>query len=172
MILDEHSNKATFSTVQNDYYGLKLFVGSPDEFPAMKDRSILVKPGHENFVEASGYVVKSSSAIRDLVAKDRNCFFPDEGNLDFHDQYSYSSCKFECSLTEAEELVGCIPWYLPQGQNSTACDPWSTRQFSRMLGEVSSDKELCSNCLPDCEITKTSFVLSSARFRSVYSFHQ
>ena len=164
MVLDEHSNQATFSTVQNDFYGFKLFVGSPDEFPALKDRSLLVQPGHENFIEAAGYVVKSSSDIKKLDSTARNCYFQDEGNLEFHGQYSYTSCKFECSIIESESLVGCVPWYLPHRNDSKICDPWKSVEFSKALG-VANSKTCSKKCLPDCNSVIYSFTQSFAPFR-------
>ena len=133
MILDEHSNEASFSTVKNDFYGLSVFVGSPDEFPVMKDRSLFIQPGHENFIDVSAYVVKSSSDIKHFDPEDRNCYFEDEGNLEFHQTYSYSSCKFECSIKGVEKEVGCVPWYMPHGNKTNMCDPWKTLEFSQVI---------------------------------------
>ena len=165
MILDEHSNLASYSTVQNDFHGFKLFVGSPDEFPVMKDRSLLVQPGHENFIEASGYVIKSSPDIKNLEPKKRNCYFQDEGDLEYHKSYTFSSCKFECSIRRVEEVVGCVPWYMPRSNTSKVCDPWKSNKFSKLLDVLSVDN-CTKTCLPDCNSVIYSFSQSSAPFRS------
>ena len=164
LVMDQHSNKVSYGTVSQDYNGFQVFIGTPGEFPVMKDRSILVQPGYENFIEVSGYVVGSSPDVQKLEPADRKCFFSEEGGLDFYDKYSYSSCKFECSIAHVERQVGCVPWYIPHGGSSSICQPWDALQFSKLLGEVTVDN--CTHtCLPDCQAVIYSFSHSSAPFR-------
>ena len=164
LVLDQHSNKVSFGTVAQDYNGFQVFIGTPEEFPLMKDRSILVQPGYENFIEVSGYVVGSAPDVHNLAPEDRKCFFADEGGLDLHDTYSYSSCKLECSIAHVERQVGCVPWYIPHGESSSICQPWDALQFSKLLGGVTVDN--CSHtCLPDCQAVIYSYSHSSAPFR-------
>ena len=75
MILDQHSNLSSFSTVKQNYDGFRVFIGSKKEFPLARERSFLVQPGHENYVEATGYVISSDSDIAKLDPNDRNCYF-------------------------------------------------------------------------------------------------
>ena len=130
----------------------------------MKDRSLLIQPGYENLVEVSGYVVGSSPEVQNLAPADRNCFFLDEGDLSLHENYSYSSCKFECSIGSVEHIVGCVPWYIPRTETSSICDPWQAMQFTRLLEEVKMEN--CSKtCLPDCQAVIYSFTHTTAQFR-------
>ena len=107
----------------------------------------------------------SSSGIEYLQPSKRNFYFRNEGNLEFYKEYTYSNCRFECGIQLAEEDIGCIPWYLPHGQNSTYCDPWKTMEFRKLIGKVHANDSLCGNCLPDCMLTETSVTASSAKFR-------
>ena len=120
--------------------------------------------GYEHYLSLSTQHY-SASGIEVLDPKDRKCFFANEGDLDFYEKYTFQNCKFECGIKLVEEQLGCIPWYLPQGVNTTACDPWQARQFSHMLGEIYSDPGNCGHCLPDCDITETTVMPSAAKFR-------
>ena len=164
MILDQHSNLPSFSTVQQDYHGFRVFIGSKQEFPLVRERSFLVHPGHENYVEATGYVISSDSDIAKLNPKDRNCYFQDEGDLEFHKLYSYANCKLECMIKMVEEEIGCVPWYLPHSDRMAVCNPWKAMEFGRLLDVL--DTQICSShCLPDCNTVIYSFSHSSAPFR-------
>ena len=164
LVLDQQSNQESFSTVQDDYHGLQLFIGNPEEFPAMRDRSVLVQPGHENFVEVSGYLVTSSPDIQSLNPSKRNCLFHDEGRLDFHSFYTYSTCKFECSIKTVSTHMGCMPWYMPGGNESEVCNPWQAMNFSRILGSL--ETKSCNDlCLPDCNSIVYSYAHTAAPFR-------
>ena len=164
LVLDQHSNKVSFGTVSQDFNGFQVFIGTPEEFPAMKERSLLIQPGYENSVEVSGYVVGSSPEVQNLPPADRNCFFLDEGDLSLHKKYSYSSCKLECSISSVESKLGCVPWYIPHTEASSICDPWQAMEFTRLLEEVKMEN--CSKtCLPDCQAVIYSFTHSTAEFR-------
>ena len=117
LVLDLHSNTESFGTVANDFNAFKIFMGQSTEFPTLKDRSLLVQPGMEHYLDISSEIF-SSRAIQNLKPVDRNCYFHDEGNLDFYNYYTVSNCKFECGLKLSESSIGCIPWYLPHGVDS------------------------------------------------------
>ena len=56
LTLDLHSNLVSLGTLDQDYDAFKLFVGQPDEFPVIKQRSVRLRPGDEHFVELSAKV--------------------------------------------------------------------------------------------------------------------
>ena len=56
LTLDLHSNLVSLGTLDQDYDAFKLFVGQPDEFPVIKQRSVRLHPGGEHFVELSAKV--------------------------------------------------------------------------------------------------------------------
>ena len=56
LILDLHSNKVSFGTLDKDYDAFKVFIGQPAEFPLVRQRSIKVQPGLEHFVELNAQV--------------------------------------------------------------------------------------------------------------------
>ena len=130
----------------------------------MDDNSLVLQPGYEHFLSLSGKVY-SANGIENIDPEHRNCFFPHEGGLQFYEHYSYKNCRFECGILLTEKQIGCTPWYLPQQQNSTLCDPWKARKFNEYIATVYSNGSNCRHCLADCELTKTVETLSSAKFR-------
>ena len=139
-----------------------MFIGEHTQFPFVKHRSILIKPGSEHFLDMSGEVI-SADEIKKISPENRNCFFPAEGNLEFYSKYSFQNCFMECSIKLVEQSISCIPWYLPQSNNSKVCDPWTEMIFMEDLSMVEPGN--CSNCLPDCESSRINVDHSSANFR-------
>ena len=113
LILDAHSNTVSFGTVDQQHNTFKMFIGEPAQFPMIQDKSIHVQPGKEHFVDISA-VVLATNNIRHISPEARGCLFNDEGDLEFYGSYTFSNCRLECRIKEAEEKYNCIPWHLPQ----------------------------------------------------------
>ena len=114
--LDFHSNAVSFGTLEEDYDAFKVFIGQAAEFPMMKEKSIQLEPGREHFVQLSARVV-STKDIEDIDPEARECFFSNEGNLDFYKKYTYSNCRLECAIKTTKDKYGCVPWHLPKVRN-------------------------------------------------------
>ena len=164
LVLDLNSYSQSLGSVTEDFSAFKVFIGNPEEFPVLDESGILLEPGHEHFLSLASQVY-SADGIEGLAPKKRDCYFPDEGGLDFYKKYTYVNCKFECGIKLVEAVLHCIPWFLPHGSNSTVCDPWTTRTFSHMLGGIHSNTENCKHCLPDCSTIETTVMTSAAKFR-------
>ena len=113
LTLDLYSNSVSFGTLDQDYEAFNVFIGQPAEFPMMKERGLQVEAGRENFIDLSAVVV-STNDIKDLAPEARECFFADEGNLDFYESYTFSNCRLECAIKKLEEIFKCVPWHLPK----------------------------------------------------------
>ena len=113
LVLDLHSNTISFGTFGQQHLAFNLFIGQPEEFPMMREKSIQLEPGKEHFVDLSATVV-SSKSIEGISPEARDCFFRDEGDLEFYKEYTFSNCRLECMIKAAEEKYGCIPWHLPK----------------------------------------------------------
>ena len=113
LTLDLHSNTVSFGSLDQQHSGFKMFIGEPAQFPMIRDKGIHLQPGREHFVDLSATVV-STNGIRDILPKDRGCLFTDEGDLEFYKSYTFSNCRLECLIKEAEKKYKCIPWYLPK----------------------------------------------------------
>ena len=69
--------------------------------------------GLEHFIDVSAMMV-SAKDIRHIPPEKRNCFFPNEGQLAFYEEYSLTNCRLECAILEVQKRLGCIPWFLPK----------------------------------------------------------
>ena len=113
LTLDLHSNTVSFDTVDEQHNTFKMFIGEPAQFRMMRDKSLQVQPGRENFVDLSAKVVATND-IRFISPEARGCLFTDESHLEFYKSYTFSNCRLECRIKKAEEKYKCIPWYLPK----------------------------------------------------------
>ena len=113
LIVDLHSNTVSFGTTYQQHSAFKLFIGEPAQFPMMLDNSLPLQPGRTHSVDLKATVV-STNGIREIEPEARGCFFTDESNLEFYKGYTFSNCRLECSILEAEEKYKCIPWHLPK----------------------------------------------------------
>ena len=148
LTLDLHSNFVSFGTVTDDLDMFKVFIGQANEFPHMRKYGFGVQPGHEHFISLSTTILSANQRIRKIPPLKRNCYFSDEGSLEFHKLYTFSNCVLECSIKMVEKQLNCTPWYLPQGPTSIPCDPWTARTFVSLMSTMESN---CPHCLPDCE---------------------
>ena len=113
LTLDLHSNMVSFGTLEEEYAAFSVFIGQPAEFPMMMEKSIQLQPGREHFIDLSATVV-SNNDIHDILPPARECFFSDEGDLEFYKLYTFSNCRLECAIKKAEQIYDCVPWHLPR----------------------------------------------------------
>ena len=118
LTLDLHSNTVSLGTLDQQHNAFKLFVGEPSQFPKMLDKGIPLQPGREHFVDLSATVV-TTSGIKGISPEDRGCLFTDESELEFYKSYTFSNCRLECGIKNAEEIHNCIPWHLPKVNSSS-----------------------------------------------------
>ena len=115
IILDLHSNKVSFGTLETEFDSFSVFLGRPEDFPMMKRKSLKIQPGQEHFIEISGTRTIAKD-IKSLSPKQRKCYFPDKDYpfLSLYSRYTADNCRLECRMKEAEKKTKCLPWYLPQ----------------------------------------------------------
>ena len=113
LMIDLHSNTVSLGTLDQQHNTFKMFIGEPDQFPMMQDKSIHLQPGREHFVDLSAKVVTTND-IKHISPEARGCLFTDEGDLEFYKSYTFSNCRLECRIKEAEKKLNCIPWHLPK----------------------------------------------------------
>ena len=129
LLLDLHSNRVSFGTLNQDFDAFKVLIGEPAEFPVIKQRSVRLRPGDEHFVELAAkvgtiptsytfvtffQVISSSEDIRDVAPEARQCYFEDEQELELYERYTFINCRMECAISEAQNFFKCVPWHLPK----------------------------------------------------------
>jgi hypothetical protein len=106
--------------------------------------------GHTNIISLTGSRTDADDSMRDLTIEKRNCRFADESEgLKVHQNYSFTSCMFECSLSFAQNellktnqtMEACVPWFFPPPDDSNVmCDPWETMAFLDLMDRVTDDE--------------------------------
>ncbi|XP_059085016.1 sodium channel protein Nach-like [Tigriopus californicus] len=154
LVLDAHTDVVSAGTVSEDFQGFLGLVEENSQFPLVKERSFLIQPGHVTYAAISATGIIASDAIQSVSPVTRNCYFPNEFELQVHSNYSRANCLLECSMDYARNKLEekCIPWYFPTtDEQAKPCDPWLTKQFLNIMEQIHD--ETCSYCLPDCEGT-------------------
>ena len=98
--IDSHSNIASPATVSSDGNAFQVYIGDPGEFPFLRNRAVQIQPGYENHVEVSAIQISANLNIVSHSIQDRKCQFNWEGELEFHADYSYTSCVIEFALSK------------------------------------------------------------------------
>ena len=162
VIVDQHSNLVTPGSVFTNSKAFQVFIGSPYDSTGIHSHHQILPPGSEHFLHLSPTSVTANPKLTTINPEKRKCLFTHENTLKFHKSYSFQSCIFECHLYQALLHTKCIPWYLPQVDNTT-CDPWQATQFIKRMETVKVED--CPHCLADCESVKYSITTTSAHLQ-------
>ena len=105
VILDAHSNLLAGGSVPEDFDGFYAIIESKDQYPMTSRKSILLRPGHDNYVSLTATKITSEGII-DIEPKKRNCLSPeDEPEMKVHRIYTQANCMLECHHGYALSLV-------------------------------------------------------------------
>ena len=105
LVLDAHAEKVSGGTIQSDFDGFYATIGPKDQYPLTMRNSILIRPGHNNFVSLEATKITSDKNMKKIDVDQRNCIFTDEMKLYFHKNYSKSNCDLEVSMIYAISQV-------------------------------------------------------------------
>ena len=188
LVVDGHSNKQSSATVKENFRGFFTLVDDRQKFPLASLATLITRPGFENYVNVGAINLEAKKGIRKYEPERRNCYFPDEYNLQMHRNYSQFNCLFECKSEFASKCIStcsepnqvckcedlravnrsnsCVPWFYPIkiGSHYKMCNPWNTEKFLGIINEQIPEDE-CNYCLPDCEQTKYVTSMTYAKLR-------
>ena len=192
LVLDRHSDKLSASTVMENFLGFITVIDDNDKYPLTSATSLIARPGYETNMAIHAVKVESHEEIRKIDPKKRNCYFPDEYELDMHHSYSQSNCLLECkvkfayecmktcmefkhtcdcgNITMSSEMIlsnaSCVPWFypVPDTQLNQMCNPWNTLKFKNIINEDFPEVQ-CKHCLPECTTTVYRSSVSYAEFQ-------
>ena len=69
LVLDMHSDRASFGTLVDTSSAFSVFIGTPTEFPVLREDKIAIEPGKEHLLRLSGQVVQINSRPKRLRHK-------------------------------------------------------------------------------------------------------
>ena len=105
LVLDAHAEKVSGGTIHSDFDGFYATVGPKDQYPLTMRKSILIRPGHNNFVSLEATKITSNENLKKIEVDQRNCMFPDEMELYYHKNYSKANCDLEGCMLYAMSQV-------------------------------------------------------------------
>ena len=105
LVLDAHSDFVSGGTVAGDFDGFFAIIDSREEFPTVTRKSVLIRPGHDNFVSIGATKVTAEDKIKTWDPIKRSCLFQDEMSMNVHVNYSQSNCLLECAMNYAVSSV-------------------------------------------------------------------
>ena len=193
LVIDGHSNKISAGTVKENFNGFIMSVDDKNKFPLLSHTSLISRPGHESNIKVDAIQVESKQETRKYDPKRRNCYFPDEYELEIHQNYSQLNCIFECKEEFAakclstcnkpgemcnceashnftrkslEKNESCVPWFYPTDDKKlrNICSPWNAQKFLGII-QTQVPKDQCRHCLPDCITTKYHTTMTYAELR-------
>lgn len=193
LVVDRHSDIISASTVMDNFQGFVTVVDDNDKYPLTSSSSLIARPGYETNMEVKSTQVYAENEIRDFGPEKRDCYFPDELDLDMHQLYSQSNCLLECRVKYAYECMktcmefeqmcdcgnvtlmtdvlgemkdSCTPWFYPVQNEKVGkmCNPWNMLKFVDIL-ENDIPEEECDYCLPECTTTVYETSISYAQFQ-------
>ena len=193
IVVDGHSDKLSMGSVTTDFKGFRVVVDDRNMFPWVSRTHLIARPGHDTNIKVGALRLDGKNEIRKYSPERRQCYFPDEYDLELHQFYSQSNCIFECETSFATRCLttckdigrncdcsnttdfldeplnlddSCNPWFYPAKDllSSKICDPWSSKKFQDILKNRIPDDH-CNYCLPDCTTTKYDTSISYAGFR-------
>ena len=100
--------------------------------------------------------MRTTEEYKAMSISKRGCLYPEEKDLKWFPVYSEANCFLECAWKRARDTCDCVPWHIiDRFPGSPMCELFGNRCFSAILAERSQIlRSECSDCLPDCEITK------------------
>ena len=130
--------------------------------------SIVLKRGHEYFIDVVPVGKRSSDLVKNLDVQDRKCHIEDEVQENsMFKRYSESNCKYECRVDLARQRCQCIPWeYMRQSQFSLEheCDVFGrTCFFEEMKNLTENPTHQCPQCLKACDFTRFRKIITSSK---------
>ena len=195
LVVDRHSNKLSASTVMDNFLGFVTVVDGNDKYPLTSSSSLIARPGYETNMEIKSINLLSLEETRDFSSQKRNCYFPDEYDLEMHHLYSQSNCLLECKVKYAFECMktciqtgieepcncggvtllkdmiddgrdSCTPWFYPV-RNDRAGKMCNPWDMLKFIDILDNDipEEECKYCLPECTTTVYDTSISYAEFQ-------
>ena len=129
-----YANREQYSEVtMNNFFGFKVLVHSPYDFPEVGAKGFAVGEKKEAFVAVGATETTSTSDVLSMPLAKRECLKHNENMDNYEDivlqvfaNYSQKACYLECEARALYSKCGCLPYYFPDFsrvfKNDTNCN--------------------------------------------------
>ena len=116
-----YANRKQYSeVVMNNFFGFKVLVHSPYDFPEVGAKGFAVGEKVEAFVAVGATETTSTSDVLGMPLAKRECLKHDENMEKYEDivlqvfsNYSQKACYLECEARALMSKCDCLPYYFP-----------------------------------------------------------
>ena len=134
-----------------DHGPIKLQLHSPYEPANIEGSALELTHGMRHTIYVTPKKTTTEHNLKSLPYHTRGCLFENEnhGPQRLFNNYTRQSCLFECSLSQAYEHCGCIPWDFPHFEKSAKlCLRGEDKCFRKWM--KNSQSELSCQCPSSC----------------------
>ena len=129
-----YANREQYSEVtMNNFFGFKVLVHSPYDFPEVGGKGFAIGEKKEAFVAVGATETSSTSDVLSMPLAKRECLKHDENMENYEDivlqvfaNYSQKACYLECEARALYSKCRCLPYYFPDFsrvyKNDTSCN--------------------------------------------------
>ncbi|XP_063626292.1 pickpocket protein 28-like [Cydia splendana] len=154
--------------------GFKVWLHNPAELPNMGQNFFRLPIQYQSAASITPKMMDTSEGLKGYSPRKRRCYFPEDRYLRFFRIYTQRNCELECSSNFTANICGCVPLYMPHGQETKVCGGGKQKCIQDALEELSlrksvlmmktdslSDVEAC-DCLQACTELKYDAEVSQA----------
>ena len=135
-VLLKTSKRSYQRNAVDDYYGFRVLVHNPYDFPEVEGKGFAIGAGNVAYIAVGAQHTESTEAVKDMHIARRNCILHEDTAADMYDQlevkldifsnYSRQSCLMECRARKIFQQCGCLPYFFPRFDSvwnkNTNCD--------------------------------------------------
>lgn len=118
LLLDPNINDSAL--ISSRFHGFKVLLHGKKDFPDVNKRAFVIGPGMENYAAVNSISVHYTDPVARVSLEKRRCYVDGERHLKYHDNYTRSSCLFECRIERIIKECGCLPHFIT-GKKSISC---------------------------------------------------
>ncbi|XP_063916762.1 pickpocket protein 28-like [Zophobas morio] len=147
--------------------GFKVLLHHPAEVPRVGTQYFRAPLNQEIVVAIKPDMMTTSAGLRNYDPHRRQCFFAEERQLQFFQNYTQQNCQVECVANYTRTRCGCVAFHMPHEESTKICGSGSnqcifeaeqellTREVESGLHRFEGDEEegvskAECDCLPAC----------------------
>ncbi|XP_072394413.1 pickpocket protein 28-like [Diabrotica undecimpunctata] len=116
-VKDEDLDYSCGSSIQ----GFKIEISHPGRLPRVRQQHFRVPLDQVVVAAINPSITTTASAIKRYPPKKRNCYFPNEKQLQYFVNYTQMDCQIECKTNHTLKQCGCVDFYMPRERDVPVC---------------------------------------------------
>jgi acid-sensing ion channel, other len=153
--------------------GFKLYLHMPNEVPQITKHFYRIPMEQEMIIVIKPKIMSTSMELKHHSISKRQCYFSNERELKYFQQYTQSNCEMECLANFTIAQCGCVRFNFPTFSNDVEICGASKisclrkAEFELLQLQISQglkEQEMQCNCLPGCNSITYDVEISQSDF--------